>query len=122
MGATSRLIGLVISAVGALLIFMTYNDPTQSFIWLFIGLLIISIGFNLLTARGQARAHKPPPPTITEIRCSSTSCDFKEIRDFQKGDYILKPLETKCPKCGAQTIVEGVYVVKEEDQKSKSNF
>ncbi|RDE15837.1 MAG: hypothetical protein C4K47_02300 [Candidatus Thorarchaeota archaeon] len=121
MSVLSRLIGLFISVVGATLIFMTMNDP-QSFIWLFVGLLIISIGFNLLTARGQPKGHKPPPPTITEIRCSNTACDFKEIRDFKKGDFVLKPLETKCPKCGSLTAIEGVYIVKEEEPKAKSNF
>jgi hypothetical protein len=122
MGKLSRIIGLIISASGALIILTTMNDPAQSYIWLFVGLLIISIGFNLLTAGRQQPQHKPPPPTITEIRCSNKSCDFKEIRNFQKGDYVLKPLDTKCPKCGSSMIIEGVYVVKEEDRKDKSKF
>jgi hypothetical protein len=122
MSAFSRLLGLFISAIGAALIFLTINDPSQSFIWPFIGLLIISIGFNLLTAGRQSKAHKPPPPTITEIRCTNAGCDFKEIRDFKKGDYVLKPLEAKCPKCGSPIAIDGVYVVKEEEKKGKSDF
>jgi hypothetical protein len=121
VGAVSRLIGLVISIVGVYVVLVSMNDP-QSYIWMFIGLLVISIGFNLLTSGRQAKGHKPPPPTITEIRCTSTNCDFKEIRDFQKGDFMLKPLETKCPKCGSPTTIEGVYVVREEEKKGKSDF
>ena len=122
MGAVSRLIGLVISVVGVLVVIVTMNDPAQSYIWMFIGLLIISIGLNLLTGGRRPSGHKPSPPTITEIRCSNAGCDFKEIRDFQKGDFMLKSLETKCPKCGSPMAIDGVYVVREEEQKGKSNF
>jgi hypothetical protein len=122
VGIVSRLIGLSISIVGVAVVFLTINDPSQSFLWPFIGLLIISIGFNLMTSGRQSKVRKPPPPTITEIRCSRAECDFKEIRDFQKGDYMLKPLQTKCPKCASPTVIEGVYVVKEEEKKGKSDF
>jgi sulfite exporter TauE/SafE len=122
VGAVSRLIGLVISVIGALVVLVTVNDPTQSYIWMFIGLLIISIGLNLLTAGKRQSGHKPAPPTITEIRCTNASCDFKEIRDFQKGDFMLKSLEAKCPKCSSPMTIDGVYVVREEEQKGKSDF
>nr|KXH74270.1 MAG: hypothetical protein AM325_12955 [Candidatus Thorarchaeota archaeon SMTZ1-45] len=67
-----------------------------------------------MTSGRQQKEEKPPPPTVTEIRCSS--CDFKEIRDFQKGDYVLKAVEATCPKCQGAMTIEGVYMVREDTE------
>lgn len=63
---------------------------------------------------------KPPklgfemPKVFTTIQCSS--CEFKSVREFQKGDYILKEAGP-CPKCNDQTIISAIY--KEVDEKKK---
>ena len=53
---------------------------------------------------------------MTEIRCGS--CEFKEIRDFMKGDYILKVVEEPCPKCQTKMTIEGVYIIREEPKET----
>lgn len=121
LGLLSKVIGAIISGAGAFILFYGMSDPNMSWVWFFIGLLVISIGFQMLTAGGKQKAPKPPPPTITEVKCDNPTCDFKEIRDFQKGDYVLKPLDAKCPKCGSKMTIQGVYIVKEEDEKDKIN-
>lgn len=114
MGTISRIIGMVLTASGALI--LTYGfDPSVgslSFVYFIVGLVVMSVGFSLLTAGRTKKEVKAPLPTVTEIRCSG--CDFKEIRDYEKGDYILKPLEPKCPKCSEKMTIEGVYIVREE--------
>jgi hypothetical protein len=122
LGMLSRIIGAILSGAGAFILFYGMNDPNMAWVWFFIGLLVISIGFNMMAAGREPKAPKPPPPTITEVRCNSPNCDFKDIRDFQKGDYVLKPLDTKCPKCGSMMTIEGVYIVKEEEEKEKSDI
>jgi hypothetical protein len=96
------------------------NSPTDplSFVYTIAGMFVMAMGFTLLTSRSKQKEKKPPPPTVTEIRCNS--CDFKEIRDFQKGDYVLKPVETTCPKCQSAMTIEGIYIVREEpDEKDR---
>ena len=64
----------------------------------------------------EPKEEKPPPPTVTEIRCND--CDFKEIRDFKKGDYVLKAVEETCPKCQTGMTIEGVYIIREEPKET----
>ena len=53
----------------------------------------------------------------TTILCQK--CGFKNIRDFQRGDYILKDTE-ECPKCNEKMIIASIYrEVKEKKGKKK---
>ncbi|TFF96622.1 hypothetical protein EU546_01030 [Candidatus Thorarchaeota archaeon] len=118
MGMTTRVIGLAFTAMGAFVLFTSVgtSDPF-GIIWSFVGMFVMALGLTLMTQSGK-KEKKPPPPTVTEIRCDG--CDFKEIRDFEEGDYILKALETTCPKCQGSMTIEGVYVVREEpDEKDE---
>ena len=114
MSTVTRLLGIALAGVGFVILFfgMSTTD-VLSWIWSFVGLVVMSFGFALLTA-GRTAEKKPPPPTVTEIRCSS--CDFKEIRDFKKGDYVLMPVGDACPKCHSAMTIEGVYIVREEPE------
>ncbi len=112
MGLISKLIGIVLAAAGFLLLFFGINETSvMSYVYSFLGLIVMALGFALLTA-GRPKEEKLPPPTITEIKCNN--CDFKEIRDFKKGDYILKTVEEACPKCQTGMTIEGVYMIREE--------
>ncbi len=119
MGIVSKILGLAFAASGFLILWWGMGVAGLfSYVWSFIGMFVMAMGFALLTSGRQQKEEKPPPPTVTEIRCNS--CDFKEIRDFQKGDYILKAVETTCPKCQSAMTIEGVYIVREEpDDKDK---
>lgn len=119
MGLVSRIIGLAFAAAGFFILWiaMSTND-SLSFVWSFVGMIVMAMGFAMLTSRSKQKEKKPPPPTVTEIRCNS--CDFKEIRDFQKGEYVLKPVEATCPKCQSAMTIEGIYMVREEpDEKDR---
>lgn len=95
---------------------MNNTGDILSYVFFFIGLLIMSMGFSLMTAGKGRKSPTPPLPTVTEIQCDSSDCDFKDIRDFEKGDYILKPLEITCPKCTGSMTIQGVYVVRPEPE------
>ena len=115
MGMISKVLGLVFAAGGFYILWwgMGTND-SLSLVYSFIGMFVMAMGFALSTAGRQQKEVKPPPPTVTEIRCNS--CDFKEIRDFEKGDYVLKAVEATCPKCQSAMTIEGVYIVREEPE------
>jgi len=53
------------------------------------------------------------PKVFTLIQCSS--CDFKNIRDFEKGDYILKATGA-CPKCSGSSFISSIYREVEEKE------
>ncbi len=119
MGMISKIIGLIIAATGTLVFILGMNDPALQFVWFFIGLLLVSMGLSLITGGRKQIEQEPPPPTLTEIHCDNPECDFKEIRQFEAGDYILKPMKAKCPRCTSTMTIEGVYVVREEKEKDK---
>ncbi|MFB0501489.1 MAG: hypothetical protein ACETVP_03380 [Candidatus Bathyarchaeia archaeon] len=53
----------------------------------------------------------------TTILCQK--CGFKNIRDFQRGDYILKDTE-ECPKCNEKMMIASIYrEVKEKKGKKE---
>ncbi len=55
----------------------------------------------------------------TTILCQK--CGFKNIRDFQRGDYILKDTE-ECPKCNEKMIINSVYREAKEEKKGKQKL
>ena len=117
MGLLSKLIGIAFAAVGFVFLFLGMNDTSIMFyVYSFLGIILMATGFGMLTA-GRPKEEKPPPPTVTEIRCND--CDFKEIRDFKKGDFILKTVEDACPKCQTTGMtIEGVYIIREEPKET----
>lgn len=120
MGLLGKIIGLLIAA-GGVILFAYSSTITGDFIMSFIGMFCMALGLSLITGSRNPPKVKPPPPTVTEIRCDNIECDFKEIRDFQKGDYIFKPVEATCPKCTGTMQILGVYIVREEP-KDKDQF
>ena len=115
MGIVSKILGLAFAATGFIVLWWGMGtNNSLSLVWSFVGMFVMAMGFALMTSGRQQKEVKPPPPTVTEIRCSS--CDFKEIRDFQKGDYVLKAVEANCPKCQSAMTIEGVYIVREEPE------
>lgn len=71
--------------------------------------------------RLKIRVDLTPPKeleVLTEIECGK--CDFKNIRKFSEGDYILKTVEN-CPKCNEPMIITSIYQ-KEEEKKGKGLF
>ncbi|MFX1482874.1 MAG: hypothetical protein ACFFCP_06765 [Promethearchaeota archaeon] len=119
MGLAGKIIGLAFAAAGFFILWTSMGtSDSLSLLWSFVGMFVMAMGFALLTSGSRQKEKKPPPPTVTEIRCNS--CDFKEIRDFKKGDYVLKSVEAACPKCQSAMTIEGVYIVREEpDEKEQ---
>ena len=80
----------------------------------FIG-LALSAYMLLQTRRKPSRVTLEMPRVITTIICQK--CGFKNIRDFQRGDYIFKDAEP-CPKCNEKMMIDSIYrEVKEKEEK-----
>ena len=81
--------------------------------------LILS-SYMLLQSRRTAVTMKMAPPKVTTI-VECRKCGVKNIRDFQRGDYVYKELEA-CQKCpDDKMIITAIY--KEVKEKEKTyNF
>ena len=87
------------------------------------GSLLLLIGFSglalstymlLQTRRKTLRIVFKPYQIATTILCQK--CGFKNIRDFQRGDYIFKEAE-ECPKCKEKMMIASIYREAEEKEK-----
>jgi hypothetical protein len=81
----------------------------------FIG-LALSAYMLLQTKKKPLRAAFEMPRVITTILCQK--CGFKNVRDFQKGDYVFKETES-CPKCNEKMMIASIY--REVSEKEKQN-
>ena len=57
------------------------------------------------------------PPVTTTIECKK--CNFKNVREFQRGDYIFKEVEP-CQKCNDKMLITAIY--REIKEKEKDHF
>lgn len=77
---------------------------------LIIIVLILFLASSLLrTILERRRGKHEQFKTKTVIKC--LKCNYMEERDFQPGDYILKP-EKECPKCGTMMRIHRIFEVK----------
>ncbi len=85
--------------------------------FLFLGFsgLALSTYMVMQTRRKAVRLPFEAPKVITTILCEK--CGLKNIRDFQRGDYIFKETEP-CPKCSEKTMISAIYREVKEGQKS----
>ena len=79
----------------------------------FIG-LALSAYMLLQTQRRPSRVAFEMPQVITTILCQK--CGFKNIRDFQRGDYVFKEAEP-CPKCNEKMMIASIYREVKEKEK-----
>jgi len=56
-------------------------------------------------------------PINTTVECQK--CGFKNVREFQRGDYVFKPTEDQCPKCNEKTMSIG-SIFREVKEKEKA--
>lgn len=114
------LITLILS-VGALFWGVTQlisspQSSTDAGIFVLIGFIGLALFAYMLlqTRRKPLQVALEMPRVITTILCQK--CGFKNIRDFQQGDYIFKGAEP-CPKCNKKMTVSSIY--REVDEKKK---
>jgi len=93
-------------------------DPTAGY-YLLIGFIGMALSAYMLiqTKRRMQRFSLKTQPITTTIICSK--CGFKNVRDFERGDYILKDLG-QCTKCEGTMMISAIYrEVKEKGKKEK---
>ena len=66
------------------------------------------------TRRGMLKLTFEAPRVSTTIMCNK--CGFKNVRDFQRGDYIFKEAES-CPRCNEKMLIASIYREVKEEKK-----
>lgn len=85
----------------------------------FIG-LALSTYMLLQTRRRIQKFTLEAQPITTTIICQK--CGFKNVRNFERGDYILKELG-KCTKCEGTMMISAIYrEIKEKRRREEKTF
>ncbi|MBS7615753.1 hypothetical protein KEJ45_00930 [Candidatus Bathyarchaeota archaeon] len=94
------------------------NDVVAVYL-LFIGFIGVALSTYVLfqTRQRMMRLRIETPPITTTIECKK--CGFKNVREFQRGDYIFKEVEP-CQKCNEKMLITAIY--REVREKGKTSF
>ncbi len=85
-----------------------------------LGMALLAISTYLLfqTKRRPLKKGLEIQPLNTTVLCQK--CGFKNVREFQRGDYVFKQMEEPCPKCNEKTLsISAIFrEVKEKTKRS----
>jgi hypothetical protein len=110
-------ITIILSTIALFLGLSTYESQDLSAVpYMLIGFIGLAISAYMFFQfrRKPLRAAFEMPKVITTILCQK--CGFKNIRDFESGDYIFKETES-CPKCSEKMMIAAIY--REVKEKNK---
>jgi hypothetical protein len=95
------------------------ENSDAAWILLALGLLGVAISTYVLveTRRRLSKLKIIVPPVNTTIECKK--CGVKNVREFQRGDYIFKETEP-CQKCNDKMLITAIY--REVKEKEKERF
>ncbi|MFW6110694.1 MAG: hypothetical protein ACOC6H_01505 [Thermoproteota archaeon] len=112
---------LALSVTALILAFNLYPATTSYYLLLlgFVG-AAMSI-YVLIQAKRKMQSINIEPPVITTV-IECRKCGFKNVRDFQRGDYVFKEMEP-CQKCDENRLITAIYrEASEKEKKEESRF
>lgn len=117
-------LALSVSALGQAYFVFNDSDPAvsgQTGLYLLIGFVGLAFSTYMLfqTKRRMERFTLKVPPVTTTIVCSG--CGFKSVRDFERGDFILKEIGP-CTKCEGKLSVSAIYRELKKKEKEEKLF
>ncbi|MFH1328457.1 MAG: hypothetical protein ABIH76_06420 [Candidatus Bathyarchaeota archaeon] len=115
---------MLLMIIGLLAAFFLFNgfefyfrgETGQSIAYFVLG--ILGVSFAAFMANRLVGKISIPTPSVPLTTIVCTKCDFKNVRDFQVGDYIPKSAGT-CPSCGGSSIIDRIYIEDKTPQKKK---
>jgi hypothetical protein len=113
-------IALALSFTALVLALSIYPENSEVAGWLLLfGFLGVASSTYVLfqTRRRILRLRIETPSTTTTIECKK--CGIKNVREFQRGDYIFKEVGP-CQKCNEKTLITAIY--KEVKEKGKEGM
>lgn len=113
------LVALIFAAALVVGYFNVGTDLTGAYVLLALGILGIAISTYVLveTRRRLSKLKIVIPPVMTTVECRK--CGVKNVREFQRGDYIFKETDP-CQKCNDKMLITAIY--REVKEKEKERF
>jgi hypothetical protein len=90
------------------LFFLYLNSQDGDLLSLIIGFLMFSFSFSIMGTALRSPVVTPLSRTVSVIKCQK--CQYTEVRDFQKGDYMYK-IVGKCKDCQGDMYIRSIYTV-----------
>ena len=115
------LIVLIVLALSIVALILAINifpsRPDMATYLLAIGFIAMALSaYMLLQSRKRVASMKiEAPKVMTTIECRK--CGIKNVREFQRGDFVYKDLEP-CQKCDDKMVITAIY--KEVKEKEKT--
>ncbi len=96
--------------------FLVGNEVIAGYL-LIIGFIAMALSvYVLFQSRKRITSMKiDAPKVMTTVECKK--CNFKSVREFQRGDFVFKELEA-CQKCNDKMMITAIY--KEVKEKEKT--
>lgn len=97
------------------------QDYETASIFLIMGFLGVALSTYVLfqTRKRLSKLKIAVPPVTTTIECKK--CGFKNVREFQRGDYIFKEGEP-CQKCNEKMLITAIYREVKDQKREKISF
>jgi hypothetical protein len=100
------ILALVFLIFGLPYLFMGFQ--TGDYFSMILGFFMFTLFFSFISAARTAQVQAPLFRTVTVSKC--TNCEYTEVRDFQKGDYVYKTIG-KCKDCKGEMYIRSIYTV-----------
>lgn len=96
------------------------GDPSTGSFYLGMGLVTLALSAYMLfqTRRRILKiVGKEMQPLSTTLQCQK--CGFKNVREFQRGDFVFKETDQACPKDEEKMLISAIYREIKEKEKAK---
>jgi hypothetical protein len=112
-GGAAKAVRIVFIVVGILFLviglpYLLAGIESGDFTTLILGFLMFTFFFSFLSAARRGPVQTPIFRTVTVSKCSK--CEYTQVRDFQKGDYVYKTLG-KCKDCEGEMFIRSIYTI-----------
>jgi len=96
--------------------YLTYGDFDSGSTYMILGATTLALSSYVLfqTRKSVLKSALKTQPVTTTILCEK--CGLKNVRDFKRGDYIFKDVES-CPKCNENMMISSIYREVKEKRK-----
>ena len=125
LGKILRNIGMFLTFIGifiTMMVFMPYlYGISLDMIFAYIGMGMIFGGMVLTVISAFLKTFKRYQ-TFSYLKCETETCDYKEIRDFRKGDFVFKEIDRNCKKCGTKLYISQIAHIPTKDYKIKETI
>jgi len=122
LGKILRNVGMLLSFIGFFLTIMVFfpflYGISLDMLFAYIGMGLVLAGLIMTIASAFFRSLKKYQ-TFSYLRCEAGTCDYKEIRDFRKGDFVFKEIDRNCKKCGTKLQVFQIAHIPTKDYEIK---